>query len=247
MQQMPRLWESADPASCRGRKSSVLFFTLLPCHFSLFFFQLGQSCCGPWCRVPRARRWNSNMDHLTPVKTALLVERQALSACRGKCYAASQFSPASPLVSLSLPLPCFSLSPTLANSPSASLSLSLLNLSLILSLLLPIYLYFSFSHISLLLWHSLSFSLDIFTLQIFMLNSEFLLISPSFQMICTRIQATCDTNMNRHWSSHICFFNFISLKHILIIICLFLCSVQRLALSSCSGCQNYYYTLKWMM
>ena len=38
MQQMPRLWESAEPASCGGRKSSVVFFTLLPCHFSLFFF-----------------------------------------------------------------------------------------------------------------------------------------------------------------------------------------------------------------
>lgn len=41
------------------------------------------------------------MDHLTPVKTALLAERQALSACRGKCYAASQFPPSFPL-SLSL-------------------------------------------------------------------------------------------------------------------------------------------------
>lgn len=84
----------------------------------LFFYQLGQSCCGPWCKVPRARRWNSNMDHLTPVKTALLAERQALSACRGKCYAASQFPPSFPL-SLSLSRSLSVSFPTLAHTRSA--------------------------------------------------------------------------------------------------------------------------------
>lgn len=37
MQQMPLLWESAEPVSCRGRKSSVVFFTpALPLFFIYF-------------------------------------------------------------------------------------------------------------------------------------------------------------------------------------------------------------------
>lgn len=148
------------------------------------------------------------MDHLTPVKTALLVERQALSARRGKCYAASQFSPSFPLsLTLSLPLPCSSLSPTLVNSPPASLSLSPFNLLLIPPLLLPIYL---FSHFLTSLFCSdtllcpfifVFLTLDtIFTLLIFKLNSKFPLSSSSsstFQIICAMFQSTSDTNMNR--------------------------------------------------
>lgn len=119
----------------------------------LFFYQLGQSCCGPWCKVPRARRWNSNMDHLTPVKTALLAERQALSACRGKCYAASQFPPSFPL-SLSLSRSLSVSFPTLAHTRSAFPPFSLLSIQLIPSLLSPTHLCFPFSHIFLTLWHS---------------------------------------------------------------------------------------------
>lgn len=92
-------------------KCSVFYSPAMPLFF--IFFHLGQSCCGPWCRVPGAQQWKSNMDHLTPVKTALLVERQALSAYRVKCYAASPFTPSFPQdLSLSL---------TQANSPDVSL------------------------------------------------------------------------------------------------------------------------------
>lgn len=226
MQQMPRLWESAEPARCGGRKSSVVFFTLLPCHFSLFFFQLGQSCCGPRCRVPRARRWNSNMDHLTPVKTALLVERQALSACRGKCYAASQFSPSSPP---RLPL---SSSPTPVSVqhwlilPLHLSPLSLLDLSLIRSLL-PSYLSVFrsfFSHRSrapALYFHPSIFvplTLDVFTVQIPTLNSRFRLISSSssFQIMCSRLKATSDANKKSR--SQVCFFDLFSQKHVVIVL-----------------------------
>lgn len=101
--EMSILWKNVESLSCTERKSSEGFFFFPFPAISLFFFLLGQSCCGPWCRVPRARRWNSNMDHLTPVKTALLVERQALSAHRGKCYAGSQF-PSFPLNLSPVPL-----------------------------------------------------------------------------------------------------------------------------------------------
>lgn len=157
MQQMPRLGESAEPASCRGRKSSVVFFTPLPCHFSLFFFPAWPVLLWPWCRVPRAWRWNSNMDHLTPVKTALLVERQALSACRGKCYAASQFSP-----SFTLSLPLFlsrfpfllSLQNWLTFPLHRSLSLSLESLTNSLSSASHLSLFLVFSHLA----HTLTFN-----------------------------------------------------------------------------------------
>ncbi|KAF3690812.1 hypothetical protein EXN66_Car006486 [Channa argus] len=89
------------------------------------------------------------MDHLTPVKTALLVERQTLSACRGKCYAASQFS-LPPCTSPSLLFSPFSLFLPLTNTGSLSLSsISILplNLSQIPILFRHIHLYFSFSHI----------------------------------------------------------------------------------------------------
>lgn len=92
------------------------------------------------------------MDHLTSVKTALLVERQALSACRVKCYAASQFTPTpqnkkkSPSLFL-----------------SGGLSLSPTNLLLNSHLLPLIYLCFSFSYLShvLTLYPSLSLSFSL--------------------------------------------------------------------------------------
>lgn len=135
---------------CRRRRAeaggSQVWCFLLSCHatFLYFFFQLGQSCCGPWRRVPRAWQRNSNMDHLTPVKTALLVERQALSACRVKCYAASQFTATPPHCRrLSKPPLSSPLSPTLAHPPSASLSLSPTSLALNLPPLHLIHLYHS--------------------------------------------------------------------------------------------------------
>lgn len=122
-------------AECRGGESTrgkevkcaffcffVVFFPQLSCHatFLYFFFpQLGQSCCGLWCRVPRAWQRNSNMDHLTPVKTGLLVERQALSARRAKVRRSLSIYQPPPLPRLSKASasrpPCF---PPAAASPT---------------------------------------------------------------------------------------------------------------------------------